>query len=71
MCTVEEYWVRISRIPLFPDFATDDGDAIVCRTATNQPVRVTKPEVLGTNDKRAAAIEHYEMFYKPDRSSLN
>lgn len=71
MCTVEEYWARVKNIPLFPDFATDDGDAVVCRTHDNQPVRVTKPEILQTDEKRAAAIEHYEMFYKPNRNGFH
>lgn len=71
MCTVEEYWARVKRIPLFPDFDTDDGDAIVCRAQDGKPVRVTKPEVLQTDAKRAAAIEHLEMFYKPDKNGLH
>jgi hypothetical protein len=64
MCSVAEYWARIQRIPLFPDFETDDGNAIICRTHDGSPVRVTRPEALQTDEKREAANSFYEMFYK-------
>jgi hypothetical protein len=65
VCSVADYWPRIKRIPLYPDFATDDGDAVICRTQSGDPVRVTKPEVLATDAKREAAISFYETFYAP------
>jgi hypothetical protein len=38
----------------------------MCRTYDGQGiVRVTKPEVLGTDEKRAAAIVFYEAQYCP------
>jgi hypothetical protein len=64
MCRVDDYWPRVGRIPLYPDFATDDGDAVICRTSDNQPVRVTRPERFDSDEKRAAAIEFYELNYK-------
>ena len=64
MCSAEEYWVRIRNIPLILEKELGDGEAILCRTLDGDPVRVTKPEYLGTDDKRAAVIEHYEAFYK-------
>lgn len=64
MCSCAEYWARIRAIPLFGDQELPDGDAVLCRTLDNEPVRVTKPEYLETDEKRAAVIEHYEAFYK-------
>jgi len=56
VCSVDEYWARVKQIPLYPDWASDNGDAVICRTYDGQGiVRVTKPEILGTDDKRAAA----------------
>lgn len=69
MCAASEYWPRIQRIPLYPDWQTDDGDAVICRTHDgNGVVRVTKPEVLGTDAKREAAVSFYEDFYRPTRN---
>jgi hypothetical protein len=66
VCSVTDYWPRIQRIPLYPDWATDNGDAVICRTHDGMGVvRVTKPEVLETDDKREAAVVFYEMFYRP------
>lgn len=64
MCSVDEYWVRVKNIPLFIERETGDGDAFLCRTIEGQPARITKPEVLVTDEKRAAAIELYEGLYK-------
>jgi hypothetical protein len=66
VCSIADYWPRIQRIPLYPDWLTDDGDAVICRTDDGQGVvRVTKPERLETDEKREAAIRFYETFYKP------
>ena len=65
MTSVEDYWPRIRRIPLIPDYNTDDGDAVICRAQDGTPVRVTKPEVLLTDEKREAAIRTYETYYAP------
>lgn len=65
MSSIEDYWPRIRRIPLHPDFTTDDGDAVICRTADGDPVRVTKPEIFADDAKREAAIEFYSSFYGP------
>lgn len=46
---------------------TDDGDAVICRAQNGDPVRVTRPEVLGDDDSREAAVALYESFYKPSR----
>jgi hypothetical protein len=69
VCSVADYWPRIELIPLYPDWATDDGDAVICRTYDGRGVvRVTKPEVLQTDEKREAAIQLYEFWYKPVRN---
>jgi hypothetical protein len=55
-----------STYPPYPDWVTNDGDAVICRTHDGRGVvRVTKPEVLGTDEKREVAVRFYEMFYKP------
>jgi hypothetical protein len=64
VCSEEEYWARIRAIPLIKEKDLGDGEAVLCRTIEGDPVRVTKPEFLGTFEKRAAAIEHYEAFFK-------
>lgn len=64
MCSVNEYWTRIKNIPLILERGTGDGDAFICRTLDGEPVRVTRPELLQTDEKRAAAIELYESLYK-------
>jgi len=70
VCSIADYWPRIKRIPLYPDWATDDGDAIICRTFDgSNVVRVTKPEVFTTDEKREVAVRHYEMFHKPPRGN--
>jgi hypothetical protein len=65
VCTADEYWPRIKRIPLYPDWSTDDGDAVICRTRDGMGiVRVTKPESFENDEKRAAGVEFYEDHYK-------
>jgi hypothetical protein len=69
VCSIADYWPRIQRIPLYPDWATDDGDAIICRTFDGlSVVRVTKPESYDSDEKREAGVEFYEMFYRPIRN---
>ncbi len=69
MCSVGDYWGRVKRIPLYPDWATDDGDAVICRTHDGRGiVRVTKPEILLTDEKREAAISFLEALYRPTRN---
>ena len=66
MCSIADYWPRVQRIPLYPDWQTDDGDAVICRTYDGRSVvRVTKPEKLDSDAKREATIELYELFYRP------
>lgn len=64
MCSEEEYWARIRSIPLIKEKELGDGEAILCRTIEGEPVRVTKPEFFHTPEERAAAINHYESFFK-------
>ena len=64
MCSEGEYWARIRAIPLILEKELGDGEAVLCRTLEGEPVRVTKPEFLDTPEKRLAAIEHYEAFFK-------
>lgn len=65
----DSYWARIKRIPLVPERATSDGEAMICRTLDGTPVRVTKPEYFDTADpatadeKKEAALEWYESQY--------
>ena len=63
MCTVPEYWARITRIPLFFDRNTDDGEAAIYRNQNGQPVRVTKPDSIESDEKREAAVSYYESTY--------
>lgn len=66
MCSIEEYWARIGRIPLYPDRETDDGTAIASRNFDNSLiVRVQKAETFESDDDREAAVQFYEMFYRP------
>ena len=62
MCSIADYWPRIEMIPLYRDVDLGE-DAVLCRTATQQPVRVTKPEFFNNDEEREAAVRHYEMFY--------
>jgi len=64
VCSVKEYWTRIRNIPLIFEKELGDGDAMLCRTSNGDPVRVTRPETLGSDAERLAVIEHYEAFYK-------
>jgi hypothetical protein len=59
--SIADYWPRIERIPLYRDIELDE--AWLCRTATREPVRVTKPEFFKTDGEREAAITFYQMFY--------
>ncbi len=68
MCSCETYWARIRRIPLYPDYDSDDGDAVICRDQDGHPVRVTLPEVLLTDDKREVAVTLYEELYTRPRN---
>lgn len=65
MCKIADYWPRVRLIPLYPDFETDDGDAVICRAQGGEPVRVTKPEALSSDDEREAIVKFYEDFYSP------
>lgn len=64
MCSDEEYWARVRAIPLIIEKELGSGEAVLCRTLEGEPVRVTKPQYLETNEKRRATIEHYEAFFK-------
>ena len=67
VCTVDEYWPRIRRIPLHPDWESDDGDAVICRTFDGMGiVRVTKPEKYDSDEKREAGAQFYEESYRPN-----
>jgi hypothetical protein len=66
VCSVADYWARINRIPLYPDWATDDGEAVICRTRDGmQIVRVTRAEYFHSDEEREAAISFYEANYAP------
>jgi hypothetical protein len=65
MCSVDEYWARVRQLPLHRERESADGEAVIHRTDQGEPVRVTKPETLVTDEKREAAISFYESFYKP------
>ena len=66
MCTIDEYWPRIRRIPLYPDWESDDGDAVMCRTNDGMNiVRVTKPESYADDEKREVGVQFYEDSYRP------
>jgi hypothetical protein len=54
--TCSEYWTAVKTIPLYPDWALDDGRTVLCRTAKGDPVRVPRPERLHTAAERAAAL---------------
>ena len=58
----DQYWGAIARIPLYRERETTDGEGFICRDRSQQPVRVTKPELL-TEDERVAAIELYRALY--------
>lgn len=65
MCSVDDYMARVRRLPLHLDRPSADGEAFIYRTDAGVPVRVTSPHFLGTDEKRAAAIEMLEAFYAP------
>lgn len=62
MCSIADYWPRIGRIPLHRD--KELGEAWLCRTSTNHPARVTKPEYFQSDEEREAAIQILEAYYK-------
>lgn len=68
MCSVEEYWARVARIPLFFDRDIADGEAKLYRTQSAEPVRVTRPEFFESDDARRMSIEFLESMYSAQKS---
>jgi hypothetical protein len=63
----EDYWKRISRIPLYRERDTSDGEAVICRAQDGTPVRVTKPEYFKSEEEMEATLRWYEACYSPRR----
>jgi len=68
LCSVADYWPRIKRIPLYFDREISDGESVLYRAQDGAPVRVTKPDVLATDEKRESAIQFLEAMYSPRKN---
>ena len=65
--TVDEYWARIRMLPLHRERDSSDGEAVLFRDSSGNPVRIEKPD-RHSEEVREVYLVYYEMMYTPSRA---